>query len=61
VLASFFPDVATDFHNEAWMASLSRLWAGIHYAIDNETGLSMGRQTGRIAADLARADGLDQP
>jgi hypothetical protein len=61
VMGYFFPDVATDFQNEAWTASMSRLWAGIHYAIDNEIGLAMGRQAGRIVAALARADGAATP
>lgn len=61
VLGAFFPDVAADFATQAWIAARSRTWAGIHYPIDNEVGLTMGRQTGRLVADLARADGIGSP
>lgn len=61
VLGAFFPDVAADFAAEAWIAARSRTWAGIHYPMDNEVGLTMGRQTGRLVADLARADGIGSP
>jgi len=37
-------------------ASLSRLYAGIHYRFDFETGLELGRR----AAELALAADLDQ-
>ena len=40
----------------AWEAENSRCWAGIHYGIDDDAGLKMGRQIGRLIASLARAD-----
>ena len=61
VLGAFFPAAAADFATEAWAAARSRTWAGIHYPMDNEVGLTMGRQTGRLVADLARADGIGSP
>jgi hypothetical protein len=57
VLGHFFPEAADELAELAWEASRSRTWAGIHYMIDNETGLSMGRRVGRIVNALARADG----
>ena len=34
----------------------SRLWAGIHFPIDNEVGAALGRQVGRRVAEVAGAD-----
>ena len=59
VLGHFFPEVAEELADSAWEASKSRAWAGIHYMIDNETGLSMGRQVGRLVIALARADAAE--
>jgi hypothetical protein len=59
VLGHFFPESAEELANQAWEASKSRCWAGIHYMIDNETGLSMGRQIGRLTNALARADAAE--
>ncbi len=59
VLGHFFPEAAEDCSDIAWRASKSRAWAGIHYMIDNEIGLSMGRSVGRLFVSKARADGVD--
>ncbi|MGI8475928.1 MAG: hypothetical protein ACR2OO_06115 [Thermomicrobiales bacterium] len=59
VLGHFFPEAAEELSDIAWRASKSRCWAGIHYMIDNEIGLSMGRSVGRLFAAKARADGVD--
>lgn len=56
VLAHFFPQDAIDIDSRAWEAENSRCWAGIHYQIDNDTGLLMGRRVGVLATALARAD-----
>lgn len=56
VLAHFFPEAAGDLADLSWEAAQSRAWAGIHYMIDNEIGLSMGRQVGRLVTAAARTD-----
>jgi membrane-associated phospholipid phosphatase len=56
ILGHFFPDAAGDLAVLSWEAACSRAWAGIHYMLDNEVGLSMGRQVGRLVTTLARAD-----
>src|SRR5690606_32701228 len=43
VIGHYFPDVSDEMASRAWEAASSRLWAGLHYAIDNDTGLTMGR------------------
>ena len=55
ILGHFFPEAAGDLAELSWEAARSRAWAGIHYEIDNEVGLSMGRQVGRLVAAAARA------
>jgi hypothetical protein len=38
-------------------ASLSRLYGGIHYRSDCETGLVVGKNVGNYAIERARTDG----
>jgi len=56
VLAAAFPSERARVAAVAQEASLSRLYAGIHYRFDFETGLELGRR----AAALALAADLDQ-
>ncbi len=55
VVGYYFPQAAVDMEARAWEASCSRLWAGIHYAIDNDAGLLLGRQVARQYIDLIRS------
>jgi membrane-associated phospholipid phosphatase len=52
VLASLFPDEAESLRALAEEAAISRVYGGIHYPFDSETGLQMGRRIGRLAAAL---------
>jgi hypothetical protein len=57
VLAAFFPDQSGSLDAMAEEAAVSRLYGGIHFRSDNEVGLELGRQVGRIALgayDLSR-------
>src|SRR5258705_112642 len=56
VLAAAFPSERDRVAAAAQEASLSRLYAGIHYRFDMEAGLALGRR----AAALALAADLDQ-
>src|SRR5438552_3048201 len=56
VLAAAFPSERARVAAVAQEASLSRLYAGIHYRFDMEAGLALGRR----AAALALAADLDQ-
>jgi hypothetical protein len=56
VLMDAFPSERAMLEATALEASLSRLYAGIHYRFDFETGLALGRR----AAALALAANLDQ-
>ena len=56
VLANAFPSERQRLEAMAIEASLSRLYAGIHYRFDMEAGLALGR----AAAALALQADLDQ-
>lgn len=48
VLGHLFPDNAAELADMAEEAKNSRLWAGIHYPIDNEMGAVGGETVGRL-------------
>ena len=56
VLAASFPSEAGRLQNVALEASLSRLYAGIHYRFDMEAGVAIGRGAAALAlaADLSQ-------
>jgi membrane-associated phospholipid phosphatase len=49
VLASFFPGDAAWFREQAAEAASSRLWGGVHFRVDNEVGLDLGRTVAEAA------------
>ena len=49
VLADAFPSEERFVNATAREASLSRLFAGLHYRFDCEAGLKLGRRAGRLA------------
>ena len=57
VLAHLFRAGARDFRAKAEEAALSRLYGGIHFRVDNDVGLRMGRQLGNMVVERAKADG----
>jgi PAP2 superfamily len=52
VLSAFFPEAAAQLRAWAEEAAISRLYAGIHFSNDNNAGLVLGRQVGRVALDV---------
>jgi membrane-associated phospholipid phosphatase len=60
VLAYVFPDDAKMWRARAVEAGMSRLWGGVHWRIDVEQGLKMGRQVGELVVGHARRDGAEQ-
>ncbi|AYF54877.1 vanadium-dependent haloperoxidase [Clostridium botulinum C] len=48
VLSYFFPDETDQLSNTAKEAAMSKVYAGIHYPIDAEQGLRLGKQIGSI-------------
>jgi membrane-associated phospholipid phosphatase len=57
VLVHLFPNDAIDLLALGGQAAASRCWAGIHFPIDNDAGLLLGRNVGYLVANLARSDG----
>ncbi|HEX2094454.1 MAG TPA: phosphatase PAP2 family protein [Longimicrobiaceae bacterium] len=57
VLAELFPDAAGHYRERAEEASLSRVWAGVHYRFDVLAGEELGRRVGRAVVEHARRDG----
>ena len=56
VFADIFPDAATHYRDRALDASLSRIYAGVHYRADVESGESLGVRVGRAVVLRARSD-----
>src|SRR5262249_50794213 len=59
VLGHLFPADAADLAALAQEARDSRLWAGIHFPLDNEVGAVGGGLIGRLLAAVARTDGAE--
>ena len=57
VLAYLFPEDADLWQRRAQEAADSRVYGGIHYPMDGEVGLQMGREIGRRVVARAKADG----
>lgn len=57
VLSYLFPNDAEVLEAKAQEAALSRLYGGIHYRVDNDAGLRLGHEVGRLVVERAKADG----
>jgi hypothetical protein len=57
ILSYIVPERATAYDDMAREASLSRMYAGIHYRSDCEVGLETGKKIGNYAVDRGKADG----
>jgi membrane-associated phospholipid phosphatase len=57
VLGYLFPGDADTIADQAVQAKNSRLWAGIHFPIDNDMGAVGGGQVGRLVIEIAGSDG----
>ena len=59
VLAYVFPDDAQMWRARAVEGGMSRLWGGVHWRIDVEQGLKMGRQVAGLVIERAKTDGAE--
>jgi membrane-associated phospholipid phosphatase len=59
VLAHLFPRAEVDLLAAAAEAAAQRCWSGIHYPLDDDIGLLMGYQVGRLVNTVARDDGAE--
>jgi membrane-associated phospholipid phosphatase len=60
VFAELFPDAATIYRDKARDASLSRVYAAVHYRFDVDSGDALGERVGRAVVDYMRHDGAQQ-
>ena len=60
VLSYLFPNAAAAFEADRDEASLSRLYAGIHFRSDIEVGKAHGQRVGAYTVREAKLDGADQ-
>jgi membrane-associated phospholipid phosphatase len=61
MLSYLFPADSEFFNKQAEAAAESRLLAGVHFRLDNEVGLTLGRSVASVAIERARLDGSEQP
>ena len=61
VLSYLFPGAAAEFEAQKEEASISRLYAGIHYRSDIEMGKAHGERVGGYTVSFARTDGAGVP
>jgi membrane-associated phospholipid phosphatase len=61
ILAYLFPTRADAMRALAAEAGISRIWAGIHYPIDNVSGLTLGTSVAGVFIDWAEHDGSQIP
>lgn len=59
MLGHYFPEVADDMADRAWEAAASRAWAGIHYVIDDDVALTLGRRVARLVCALPGANEVE--
>jgi len=57
VMAELFPDRAAYYRAKGDEASLSRVWAGVHYRFDVTTGEALGKRVGEAVVARMKADG----
>lgn len=59
VLAHIIKEKASAYQAMAEEAAMSRFYAGIHYRVDSEAGLEVGRKVGDYAVQRAKTDGAE--
>ncbi|MGB8191618.1 MAG: phosphatase PAP2 family protein [Chitinophagaceae bacterium] len=59
ILSYIVPGRATEYNDMATEASMSRIYAAIHYRSDCEKGLACGKKIGDFAIQRAKTDGAD--
>jgi hypothetical protein len=59
VLSYLFPSAASQFDTMKDEAGISRMYGGIHYRADIETGKDHGKRIGAYTVNFARQDGAD--
>jgi hypothetical protein len=55
ILSYFFPPEAGRLKELADECAISRIWGGVHYPVDGEQGLRLGRQIGKIIVSVLKS------
>lgn len=58
ILKYFFPSEAAAIQKTMEECAVSRLYAGVHFEVDNDEGLRLGRQIGEIVVNVLRTQNL---
>jgi membrane-associated phospholipid phosphatase len=58
LLSYFFPPNSNTFTEKMEEATRSRLYAGVHFKVDNDEGLKLGRQIGEMVVQVLRSQQL---
>jgi hypothetical protein len=58
ILSYFFPRESNKIKYIAEEIALSRLYAGVHFKVDNDEGLKLGRQIGYITVSVLRSQNV---
>jgi membrane-associated phospholipid phosphatase len=59
ILAYLFPNHADFIRAVGKEAGDSRIWAGIHYQMDNVAGVNLGKAVAGVFIDRAKTDGSE--
>jgi hypothetical protein len=59
ILSYIFPRESSEIKKVMEESAQSRLYAGVHFNVDNNEGLSLGRQIGEVVVSLLRAQNLN--
>ncbi|MGO4889503.1 vanadium-dependent haloperoxidase [Anaerobacillus sp. MEB173] len=58
ILSYFIPQESAEIKRILEASALSRLYAGVHFKVDNDEGLRLGRQIGEIVVNQLKAQSL---
>jgi hypothetical protein len=58
VLTYFFPEEVSEIKEKMAISAQSRLYAGVHFKVDNDEGLKLGRQIGEVVVKILRAQNV---
>ena len=60
VFAELFPDAAATYRAKGLEASLSRIYAAVHYRFDVDAGDALGERVGKAVVEYMRQDGANR-
>jgi PAP2 superfamily len=58
ILSYYFPQESYRINQLMEECAMSRLYAGVHFKVDNDEGLSLGRQLGQIVVNMVKSQNI---